>query len=101
MNHEVQRRRGLTSVENSSTLVDRAAHVSEVSMADLACHATDEQPRCVIHKRVTVVPQFFHRGFELSIASQPAANGCFTSNTRSRIDSRAARFSTTPEYLKL
>lgn len=101
MNHEVQRWRGLTSVENSSTLVGRARPMFALSTGDLARHMSDQQLRAVIHKWVTVVPQFFHRDFESSIASQPASIRRFTSITSSRIDSRAARFSTTPEYLKL
>jgi hypothetical protein len=101
MNHEVQRWRRLTMVENSSTLVGRVGHVFALSKAALARHSLDQHSRAAIHKRVTVVPQFFHRDFELSIASQPAANGRFTLNTCRRIDSRAARFSTNPEYLKL
>src|SRR5262245_11033670 len=101
MNHEVQRWRGLTVVENSSTLVGRGGQVFAQSTAALARPSLDQHSRAAIHKRVTVVPQFFHRGFGLSIASQTAARGCFTTNARSRIDSRAARFSTTPEILKL
>lgn len=101
MNHEVQRWRGLTTVENSSTPVGRFEHAFMLSTATLTHRSINQQSRLVIHNRATVVPQFFHRDCETLFASQPMAICCFTINTRRRIDSRAARFSTTAEILKL
>jgi hypothetical protein len=101
MNYEVQGWRGLTSVENSSTVVGRTGQGLALSMVAVGRYGSREQSAARMHNRATAVGQVFHGGYRSPFASQPAAGCCFTNMLASRIDSRAARFSTTPEYLKL
>ena len=101
MNYEVQGWRGLTSVDNGSTVVGRAGHDWALSTVAVGRYGSHEQCASRMHNRATPVGQVFHFGFRSSFASQPAAGCCFTNMIASRIDSRAARFSTTAKFLKL
>lgn len=101
MNYEVQGWRGLTSVENPSTVVGRARQRFALSTVAIGHDGSDEQRAARMHNRATAVGQVFHGGFVLTISSQASTADRFANLTARRIDSRAARFSTTPEYLKL
>jgi hypothetical protein len=101
MNYEVQGWRGLTSVDNSLAVVGRAGQGLALSTIAVGRYGSRQQCAARMHNRATPVGQVFHAGFRSTSASQPAAGCCFTNMMARRIDSRAAPFSTTPEYLKL